>query len=231
MVKVSVIIPTLNEEKYVEFLLFHLRKQKPYEIIVADSQSEDTTRQIAKRYGARVVNAPRKNAAAGRNAGGRAARGDVLLFLDADNVPFTNLVEVVKKNFEKDKKLVGWTCNVFAFSPAWREQMLFEMFNDLIRLLIKMNKPHAAGIVMAMRKSAFNAVGGFDEGRKVVEDHDMALRIGKLGKFAFSKDTCVFTSTRRIKKWGIGGILKAYSRMYVNFLTKGKKEFDYEPVR
>lgn len=230
MVRVSVVIPTLNEERYIEDLLFHLRKQNPHEIIVADSYSEDTTRKIAKKYRARIADAPKKNAAAGRNAGAKLATGDVLLFLDADNVPYCNLIDTVSRDF-RNRKLVGWTCSIFAFSPSRKEQILYEMYNDMAKLLVKVKKPHAAGIVMGIRKKTFDSIGGFDEDKKVVEDHDLALRVGKMGNFVFSSDTCVFTSTRRVSEWGIGGILKEYSKMYLNFLLKGNKKYDYPPVR
>lgn len=230
MVRVSVVIPTLNEEKYIESLLFHLKKQEPYEIIVADSYSEDATRQIAKKYKVKVANAPKKNPAAGRNAGAKVAKGDVLLFLDADNVPFDNLVETVARDF-KNQDLVGWTCNVFAFSPSRKEHVLYEMYNDVAKFFVKVKKPQAAGIVMGIRKKTFDELNGFCEDKKVTEDIDMTLRVGKKGKFAFSTDTCVFTSTRRINKWGASKLIKEYAKMYLNFAFKRNKEFEYPPIR
>jgi len=80
----SIIIPTLNEEKYLPFLLSSIKEQnfKDYEIILSDAGSEDRTIEIAKSYGCRVVKGglPAK----GRNQGARAAAGDLLLFLDSD---------------------------------------------------------------------------------------------------------------------------------------------------
>ena len=235
--KVSVIIPTLNEAKYLDTTLYHLTKQRPYEVIVADSHSKDNTRAIAKRFGCRVVDAGR-SCAAGRNAGGRAARGDILLFLDADSLIYPNLLQVLAKDFTKNKKLAGWTCKIYGFSPSWTEQVIYNASNNLVEFLTKhVKKPHAPGIVIGVRRDVFEKTGGFDEHLKVMEDHDFALRVGKHGTFQFSKQTCVFTSTRRMDKWGGWGLIKRYSKIYLkHFINKdefknGVKKIPYEPIR
>ena len=234
--KISVVIPTLNEGKYLETTLFHVKLLKPYEIIVADSHSEDNTVKIAKKYGARVVQARRGAASFGRNAGGKAARGDVILFLDADSIVFPNLSDVIKKDFKNH--VVGWTCTIYGFTPSWREQIIYNMSNNLVYFLTTyVKKPHAPGIAIAVRKSAFDKVGGFDEKLKVMEDHDFAMKIGKLGVFKFSKETCVYTSTRRMEKWGGLGLIKKYSKIYVKYFINKKKfekdidKINYEAIR
>jgi glycosyltransferase involved in cell wall biosynthesis len=80
----SIVIPTFNEEKYLPGLLKTLQEQtfKDYEIIVADNDSSDATRTIAVMAGARVVGGGLP--ARGRNLGAEVARGEWLLFLDAD---------------------------------------------------------------------------------------------------------------------------------------------------
>ncbi len=232
--KISVVLPTLNEEKYIESTLFHIRKMKPFEIIVADSHSKDKTREIAKKYGAKVVLCPRKNAAIGRNAGGRKARGDVILFLDADSIVFPNMLETLENDF-KDKKVAGWTCSIYGFTPKWSEQLMYNMANQLINFLtMTMKKPHAAGICIAVRREVFNKLNGFNENLKVMEDHDFAKRTKKYGNFIFSKDTCVFTSARRIENWGGLNLIKKYSKIYISFMLNKNKDYqnvEYEPIR
>ncbi|MBI2647452.1 glycosyltransferase [Candidatus Woesearchaeota archaeon] len=81
---ISIIIPTWNEEKYLPKLLECIKKQtyKDYEIIVADANSKDKTREVAKKYNCRIVKGGVP--AVGRNNGAKVAKGDILLFLDAD---------------------------------------------------------------------------------------------------------------------------------------------------
>lgn len=233
-VKVSVIIPTLNEEKYIDMTLFHIKRQNPYEIILGDSHSDDNTVKIAKKYGAKIAYAPRGAASFGRNAAARIAKGDVLLFLDADTIAYTNLIEVIKEDF-RNKKVVGWTCTFYAFSPKWREHAIYTATSNLIKFLVKNVKPHAAGFIIAVSRSAFEKVDGFNEKLKVMEDHDLAWRIAKQGRFKFSDKTCVFTSTRRINQWGGWALLKRYSKTYFGYIIN-KEKFDskkvrYEPIR
>src|SRR6266511_3482136 len=84
--RISVIVPTWNEAKYLPALLASLQAQTapPLEVIVADSGSTDGTPDLARAAGALVLEGGRKGPGEGRNRGARAARGDVLLFVDAD---------------------------------------------------------------------------------------------------------------------------------------------------
>jgi glycosyltransferase involved in cell wall biosynthesis len=228
--KISVIIPTLNEGKYIESTLFHIKQQKPFEIIVADSHSDDDTVKIAKKYGAKIVSCERKNAAVGRNAGAFKAKGDILLFVDADTILFPTVFETMIKDFETG--IVGWTCRSCAFSPLWREQTVYNSFNNLLSFLNnRIRKPHSAGIIMAVRKDVFENIGGFDSELKTMEDHDLAKKAGKYGRFKFSNKTCVFTSTRRLHKWGGWKMLKIYSKSYLNYYRKKDYVKAYRPVR
>ena len=84
----SIIIPTLNEEKYLPRLLDSIRQQdfSDYEIIVSDGFSEDNTAKIAVAAGALLVQDKKRSPARQRNAGAAAAHGETILFLDADTV-------------------------------------------------------------------------------------------------------------------------------------------------
>src|SRR3989344_5776368 len=98
---ISIIIPAYNEERYLPKLLDCIKRQsfRNYEVIVADADSADSTKKIAKKYGCRVVKGGMPGA--GRNNGAKAAKGVILLFLDADS-----LIEMdfVKKYVQDIKK-------------------------------------------------------------------------------------------------------------------------------
>jgi glycosyltransferase involved in cell wall biosynthesis len=86
---ISFVVPAHNEEALLGETLRILRASaeavgQPFEIIVADDASTDRTAEIARTAGATVVSIERRQIAAARNAGAKAASGDVLIFVDAD---------------------------------------------------------------------------------------------------------------------------------------------------
>ena len=85
---ISVVIPAYNEEGYIGDLLNSIQAQiyKDYEVIVVDSYSSDKTKEIAKKFGARVIETPKSNIATARNVGINAAKGEIIGLIDADYV-------------------------------------------------------------------------------------------------------------------------------------------------
>ena len=87
--KMSIVIPTLNEEKYITEALDSIRKQKgapAHEIIIVDGGSTDKTLKIARKYADLIIHEPKRTVGAGRNTGMYAARGDILVCANADTV-------------------------------------------------------------------------------------------------------------------------------------------------
>lgn len=102
--KYSVVIPTYNEEKYLGQCLASILKGSilPDEIIVADGLSSDKTVEIASHYGARIVVNQRRHAAGGRNTGIKTAKGDVIVFIDADCTADKDWMKEIKTAFEQE---------------------------------------------------------------------------------------------------------------------------------
>lgn len=103
--KYSIVIPTYNEEVYIGGCIKAIKcgSVSPCEIIVADGFSDDNTVDIAKNLGCKVVMNNRKHAAGGRNAGIKAAQGDVIVFIDADCIPAQNWLEEIENAFESEE--------------------------------------------------------------------------------------------------------------------------------
>src|SRR3989344_7129004 len=124
----SIIIPTLNEEKYLPKLLDSIKNQgfKDYEIIVADHSSKDKTRQIAKKYGCRIVNGGKPPIA--RNNGAKIAKGNILFFIDADCI-------IGKDFFKKSLNEIGGKnldvagCYVWPLGKTIIDKIAFAFFN------------------------------------------------------------------------------------------------------
>lgn len=90
MNSISFLIPTLNAQRTLEECLSHVHNQNfnksQYEIIIADGGSTDTTREIAKKYNAVIIDNPLKTGEAGKMAALKAAKNEYVVFLDSDNI-------------------------------------------------------------------------------------------------------------------------------------------------
>jgi glycosyltransferase involved in cell wall biosynthesis len=222
----SIIIPTLNEEEFLPLLLDQIKKQdfNDYEIIVADGGSQDKTNEIAKKFNCRIVQGG--SPARGRNQGAKAAKGDVFLFMDADNffLPDNFLKDVLQ--FFKEKK-IGSAC--FPIYPKGNkiDLIIYAIYSYFVYLT---QIPFAFNSVL-VRKDVFNKVNGFDEEIKIAEDHYFIKQAAKVDKFRFIKTKPVLTSARRFER---DGRLKTYSKyilvgFYWLFFGPVKKDiFNYK---
>jgi glycosyltransferase involved in cell wall biosynthesis len=233
--KVSVIIPTYNEENYIKNCILALRNQDykgEYEIIVSDSNSKDNTVKIAKKLADKVVICKKRGIAIGRNFGAKVANGKILIFVDADTIAMPNLISEFCKIL-KNKGVVGVTCPILPFSTEFQHHIFFKFVNLFTKFSILSRKPQVFGVCCGYKKYYFEKVKGFDEKLKTCEDLDLSSRIAKYGKIVFTNKTFVITSVRRIKRWGVIKSIKSYTLNYFNH-TIYNKEFtlkEYKPIR
>jgi len=198
----TVIIPTLNEERYLPILLDSIAKQtfRDFEIIVADSpKTTDRTREIALAHGARVVEGGRPSA--GRNAGAAAARGRVFLFFDADVVlPNERFLEDTVREFVA-RGLDVATCRVSALSERFDDKLFYNFYN-VYSLALERVLPHAQGFCIYAKRSLHEAINGFDQEIRLAEDHEYARRGAHIGSFGFLKSQYIPVSMRRFERDG-----------------------------
>jgi len=228
---VSVIIPTLQEENYIEKTLSNLQKvTTPIEIVVVDGGSSDKTLEIAKRFTDKVYSIRKRGISTGRNYGAKHANGDILIFLDTDVIFPLDFVEKTQKVFE-DSTVVGATCNIMPSHFRLDATLFFYFYNKLLKVFTKI-KPHSRGEFFAVRKSVFLRVKGFDENMPCLEDHDLANRLSKLGRFVFIPDLTVYESLRRMEKLGFWHVMGTWFMNYIFFLLRGKPLSKiWQPVR
>lgn len=196
----SIIIPTLNEEKYLPQLLESIEKQSfdNYEVIVADANSEDKTREIAREFGAKVVEGGFQSK--GRNRGVEAAQGDLLLFVDADVVLPEKFLNKTLREFE-ERNLDG---SSFFIHPATKNSLynlLFDFFYNYPISFLSRIWPHGSMAIMA-KKDVHQEIEGFDEEIVLLEDLDYVRKIAKMGKYRIQKESSIFASVRRFRKNG-----------------------------
>ena len=228
-ITLTVVVPALNEAERLPLLLDTLDRQtrRADEVIVADAGSTDGTREIASARGALVVEGGKP--AVGRNAGARAAIGDRLLFLDADDLLDDGFIAASLQEFE-ERELTAATAfmdpierqpgNIFACEVA-------NLYLDVMQYV----SPHAPGFCILARRDAHEAIDGFDETVLLAEDHDYVQRAAEIGKFRVLRGARVSTSMRRIEKEGLVRLafMYLYCELYVVTGRPIKKvPFDYE---
>jgi len=219
--KISVIIPTFQEQSYIEAILSRLSRLKPpVEVIVVDGGSRDRTIELAKHFTSKVFQIQKHGISAGRNYGAQKANGDILVFLDADVAPPMRFAERVLDTF-KDSTVVGATCNIMPLQFQLGATTFFKVYNLMIRVCTK-SRPHSRGEFLAVRKKAFKAAEGFDETMPCLEDHDLANRLSKLGRFVFISDLTVYESLRRFQRLGFWRVISTWFMDYTSYMLRGK---------
>ena len=108
---ISIIVPTLNEEKHIEFLLDSIKDQSSVslETLIVDGGSKDRTPNIARQYNVKVVVLSGYSEFASRNVGATIAKGKFLLFTCADIVFPKGLFKKIIEKFEKNPELIALT--------------------------------------------------------------------------------------------------------------------------
>lgn len=199
----SIIIPTLNEEKYLSRLLESIEKQSfsDYEVIVSDGGSSDQTISIAKKHNCRtVIDLKHHHPSWQRNNGAARARGEILLFLDADTVlPSDFLSRSVSEI--KSKNLVGAGFYI-KFNPNKFSRRIFSTIFNFFCFGRQYFAPIGVGSALLTQKQAHDQIGGFDCTIYVAEDFDYCYRLSRCGKFRMISSSFVYFSSRRLEKEG-----------------------------
>ncbi len=229
--KVSVIIPTYNEEKNLTACIAALKKQTvlPGEILVGDGGSTDKTVQIARDHGARVVLSKKRGAGHGRNIAAAAATGDVLAFTDADCQPTQQWVEEIAGSFTDG--VVAVTGPGFPSSPRFSRRVVYFMTNKLMRLTVLLGKPAFSGYNCAYSSGAFRKLGGFREDMVTGEDINLSKRASRLGKVVYNPRAAVFHSTRREDRFGLGKMVYFHLKNGFRIMLLGRSAKTYPAVR
>lgn len=201
---ISIVIPTYCEELTLPTLLESIRTQlfQPAEVIVADAQSTDKTRQVALKYGAKVVEGGK--IAFGRNAGAKVAKSELILFLDADTqLPSElSLVEAYLTFTEKKYDIASAYYDALDQNSTLFGSIaarIVNMFGNITKFTQTVSKyPRwEGGAFVLVKRSFFEKVGGFNEDLTVGEDRTFFQDVVASGGVYASIPLRVKTSNRR----------------------------------
>jgi glycosyltransferase involved in cell wall biosynthesis len=210
---ISVVIPAYNEERLLGATLAAVHAAapaagEPYEVVVADDASTDRTAAVAERGGARVVHVRHRQIAATRNAGARAAAGDLLIFVDADTLVTAAAVRGAIAALRGGAAGGGAALRFDDPVPRYA-RLLLPAVNRLYRAA-----GLASGCFLFCTRPAFEAAGGFDETLFGAEELAMSRALRRQGRFVVLRDA-VTTSGRKLRAYSGREILTTLCRLGV----------------
>lgn len=201
----SIIVPSLREAENLARLLPALRADAPgAEIIVADAGSDDGSREIAGRVPGVAVLACERGRARQMNAGARAARGDVLLFLHADTALPAGFEGAIARALA-DPGVVGGRFDVRLDNPGWP----YRLIGGLMNLRSRLSGISTGDQALFVRREVFEALGGFPD-IPLMEDVEITRRLKRRGRQAALRER-VTTSAR---KWEREGVARTIGLMW-----------------
>lgn len=209
---ISFIVPAYNEEHELPRTIESIRtaaQDRPHEIIVVDDASTDRTAAIADNAGARVVSIKRRQIAAARNAGARAASGHVLFFVDADTQINEKHVTGAIAALEQGCSGGGARVAVGGWIPFWTR-----VFTSAF-CTIYFGLNFGAGAFLFTTRKTFETVGGFDETLFIGEEVYFSLAVRKRGPFRILREP-IITSGRKLRLYSTSEILRHSFRVLIN---------------
>ena len=241
---VSLIVPALNEEKLIERTLKafprEVREQHRVELIVSDGGSNDQTHTIASNHAdiiARHTESRRQTIAEGRNMGAAQAKGDILVFINADTVP-QNPDEFVRAVSEfvdgANPEVVAFACPVHIAPEErhWSDSIFHNFFNNYVRMLNTIGLGMGRGECQIVRHKAFKTVGGYEKHMAAGEDFDLYRRLTSKGRIGHRHEFGVFESPRRFRRFGYIRVLFEWTLNALAVMTLGRSiSKEWEEIR
>lgn len=226
---ISVIVCAHNEERFLAPCLHSLLAQSrpPDEILVINNASTDTTHAVAAAVpGVRVVDEPRKGLVVARERGRQAARGDLLVYVDADcRAPLTWLARI-ELRFLRNPDLLALSGNYRFYDWDWWGRTLLRAYDFtlgpathvLVKYILRIGVVFYGGN-FAVRRAALDRINGFDTSIEFHgEDTNLGRRLSSLGNVELRYDCFLYTSARRYNAMGKGAVFRLYVRNFVSEL-------------
>ncbi len=239
---ISVIIPTLNEVKYVGLLLSQftpeIRRKYNLEIIVSDGGSTDGTVELVKKSVDLLLlhdSGIRQTIAEGRNKGAKVSKGSILFFINADTYikDIDHFFEVINKELI-NPRISALTCKVSIFpeEETFSDKVFHTFHNYYFAALNYLGVGMGRGECHIIRKIKFFEVGGYNEAIIAGEDFELFTRLARKGKIRFLHNLKIYESPRRYRRYGYLRVMAAWFRncVYIVLFKKSVPE-EWEVIR
>jgi glycosyltransferase involved in cell wall biosynthesis len=213
--KISIVIPAFNESKLIAESLRHIQSASAaftelgweVETIVCDNNSTDSTPDLARNAGAKVVFEPINQIGRARNTGAAAATGDWLLFIDADSRPTRELFADVARQIQSGQ-CIGGGATVVMDHPSRFGDYGTRLWNTFSRI-----RKWMAGSFIFCETAAFRELGGFDLQLFASEELDLSKRLHVLARkqrkrIVILHRNPLLTSARKTKLYSSGELLR-----------------------
>lgn len=213
----SVVIPTLNEEKFLPNLLESLARQtdKHFDVTVVDGSSKDKTVRVAKSFTSKlpklqVIVSRRASLPLQRNMGAAATHGSWLVFVDADSILFPHFIERITQ-FIEEKKPSLFTTWLRPDSDTPGDANIALLGNLIFEMALAMHRPLPSGPMTVVSRETFDEVGGYNERHAFNEDIDFSARVLK-AHFPVDviPETLYVWSLRRLRHQGTLKVIQQY---------------------
>lgn len=216
MTGISFIVPAHNEVRLLADTLaaIHAAARElalSCEVIVVDDASSDATAQVAATGGARVLRVEHRHIAAARNAGAAAARGRMLLFVDADTLVDAAVVRAACDAIAAGAVGGGAAVRLQGKSAGWERAV------ESVLVWAFRKAGIAPGCFVFCTRAAFDAVGGFDPAYYAGEDVAISRALARHGRFVILREA-VRTSPRKLRTFGAAEHL----RLALRFALRGR---------
>lgn len=210
---VSVIVPVYNGRNFLHRSLDALfaSDYPKFEVIVVDDGSTDESAEISRQKGATVMQSERRQSgpAAARNLAAKKAKGEILLFVDADVVVKTDTISKVADRFAKDAEI---SALFGSYDDKPSEQNFLSQYKNLQHHFVHQNSNSEASTFWAglgaVRRDVFLSVGGFDCKRFAVpsiEDIELGVRLRAAGHHILLDRNI---QAKHLKKWEVVSLIK-----------------------
>lgn len=229
--KVSIIIPVFNEEKYIEKALTSLvfQSEKPNEVIIVDNNCTDKTINITKKFNKKlplkIIKEKKQGIAYSRNTGFNYANGEILVKFDADSILPKDWIKNVKTIFENNKKIVAYSNHFYLYDMSFLKKSLIPSY--LYQFFFKMLSGYGVliGPAFAIKNTVWKNIKNevcIDD-NKIHEDIDITIHCSFYGDIYIDKNTIINISSRRIKYNPLSFFIK-YPLIFLRMLISHRKQ-------